>query len=205
MGLCYSLWTLRTELTNSSLSITAGACSSIPSTLPQFNRVFTLNKQNSSVSILMRWFFSSCFVMLTATVLVFLLSSHSGRLLSSLSLIPSSTGLYKWGPCSYQGYQFVWNIRPVRVRAVILSGPRLLVSPLLLCFTHAFHSRAFISFLSQWAEKHRRRAEGKKRKVKEMLSEVKNDSSQGECRLQRRSAGKWDCDVPQEIVWKTTD
>lgn len=86
--------------------------------------------------------------------------SQWSDVLSALSLIPPSTRLYKWGPCSYQGYQFVWNIRPVRVRAMILSSPRLPVTLLLLLyFTHAFHSCAFISFPSRWADTHNQSAE----------------------------------------------
>lgn len=86
--------------------------------------------------------------------------SQWSTVLSSPSLIPSRSRLYKWGPCSYQGYQFVWSIRSVRVRTTILSSPRLRVT--LLLFAHAFRSCAFISFLPQRAEKHRRWAEGRR-------------------------------------------
>lgn len=82
--------------------------------------------------------------------------------LSSLSLMPSSTWLYKWGPCSYQGYQIVWNLRTVRVRAAILSSRRLRFTPLRLYFTRTFYSCAFISFSPQWA--YTPTAEGTRRK-----------------------------------------
>lgn len=151
--------------------------------LSHFNGVFTLNKQRSSVSILMRRVLFFCFVMYIGYLWLVPRSqcacippeqSQWSPVLSALSLIPSSTRLYKWSPCSYQGYQLVWNIRPVRVRTMILSSPRLLVTLLLLYFTHAFHSCAFISFLSRRAEKHSRSAKGKKRRRLESIY-VKED------------------------------
>lgn len=161
MCLCCSLWTLKTELTNS-------AC---PSQLSHFNVTLTQNKQRSSVFILMR-----CTLLRFVSYVGYLwLAPHSqwscippersqcSAALSSRSLIPGSTWLYKWGPCCYQGYQFVWNLRPVRVRTVILSSRWLCFTLLLLYFTHAFHFCAFISFRSQWAENHSRGTKGGKR------------------------------------------
>lgn len=162
MCLCCCLWTLKIELTYA-------VCPSQPVPGPPdslwilslFNGIFTLNKQRSSISIPMR-----CMLLCSVIYIGYLWlvprsqwtcippeRSQCSAALSSLSLMPSSTWLYKWGPCCYQGYQFVWNLRPVRVRTAILSSRRLCFTLLLLCFTHVFHSCAFISFLSQWAKK----------------------------------------------------
>lgn len=62
---------------------------------------------------------------------------------------------------------------------MILSSPRLLVTLLLLYFTHGFHSCAFISFLSQRAEKHSGELKGKRDELKRRLC----DLCQGGCIL----------------------